>query len=150
MQSSVFGIMGPGIWSAITQREMCNNCRGRIHTRSRGVRFGGNCGQGASRACTHTVIPHCWNCCSSCSSMLCRTFQPPPLCWQRLPLCLHMCERRVLCLIPSSSFSSAADCFSVEYSGAKHQLIASLENLLELETCLTTSSNQWHKQLEIA
>ncbi len=72
-----------------------------------------------------------------------------------------MCERRVLCLIPSSSFSSAAlipsssfssaaDCFSVEYSGAKHQLIASLENLLELETCLTTSSNQWHKQLEIA
>ncbi len=66
-----------------------------------------------------------------------------------------MCERRVLCLIPSSSSSSssaaaAADCFAVESSGTKHQLIASLENLLELETCLTTSSNQWHKQLEMA
>ncbi len=62
-----------------------------------------------------------------------------------------MRERRVLCLILSySSSSSSADCFSVESSGAKHQLIASLENLLELETCLTTSSNQWHKQLEKA
>jgi hypothetical protein len=50
--------------------------------------------------------------------------------------------------MPSSS--AAADCFSVESSGAKQQLIASLENLLELETCLTTSSNQWHKQLEMA
>lgn len=69
--------------------------RYRIDDRSRGVRVGGNSGQGASRPGPHHLVPHRGDSCSVGRTLLRRAFKPLPVGRQRLSLRLHLCRWRV-------------------------------------------------------